>query len=153
MPQSPESSGLSLKLFVVLSKATRWFQERKLSDMQRYGLHATEFAVLELLYHKGEQPMQHIGEKILISSGSITYVVDKLAKKGLLQRKPSATDRRISYASITDEGRAWMESIFPTHESRIDAMFASLTDEEKQQLITLMKRLGYALAQSKGESL
>ena len=151
MTQSPDSKALALKLFVVLSKATGWFQERKLDDLQQYGLHATEFAVLELLYHKGEQPMQHIGEKILISSGSITYVVDKLEKKGLLKRTPSETDRRVSYASITEQGRAWMAGVFPEHEQKIEAMFACLSDEEKLQLISTMKRLGYALAQSRGE--
>ena len=51
-------------------------------------MNPTEFAVLELLYHKGNQPLQQIGDKILLASGSITYVVDKLEKKNFSSEKP-----------------------------------------------------------------
>ncbi|WP_143522293.1 MarR family winged helix-turn-helix transcriptional regulator, partial [Pseudomonas sp. 2822-17] len=73
-------------------------------DIKGFGLNTTEFAVLELLYSKGDQPIQKIGEKVLIASSSITYVVDKLEKKNYLIRKPCPKDRRITYAAITTEG-------------------------------------------------
>lgn len=79
---------LSLKLFVVLTRAHDAIQKRVEEDIRGYGLNPTEFAVLELIYSKGEQPIQKIGEKVLIASSSITYVVDKLEKKDLLKRKP-----------------------------------------------------------------
>lgn len=71
----------NLKALTVLLRASQSVQDVVRKDMQQYGLNQTEFAVLELLYHKGEQPIQHIGKKILIASSSITYVVDKLEKK------------------------------------------------------------------------
>lgn len=70
-----------LKALVVLMRASQSVQDVLRKDIKVYGLNTTEFAVLELLYHKGDQPIQHIGKKILLSSGSITYVVDKLEKK------------------------------------------------------------------------
>lgn len=72
----------SLKLFIVLSRAYKAINEITNDFCQKSGLNQTEFAVLELLYHKGRQPLQHIGNKILLASGSITYVVDKLEKEG-----------------------------------------------------------------------
>ncbi len=57
----------SLKLFVVLAKAQRSIADLVKEDIQRYGLNPTEFGVLELLYHEGEQPLQKIGEKDPIS--------------------------------------------------------------------------------------
>ena len=47
--------------------------------------------MLELLYHKGRTPLQRIGQQILLTSGSITYTVDKLESKGLLRRVPCRT--------------------------------------------------------------
>lgn len=72
-------------------------------------MNPTEFAVLELLYHKGQQPLQQIGGKILLASGSITYVVDKLEKKGFLERVACPNDRRVTYAAITtqEDKRIW----------------------------------------------
>src|SRR5690606_41421846 len=84
-------------------------------DMQRYGLKATEFAVLELLYHKGRTPLQRIGQHILLTSGSITYTVDKLETKGLLRRVPCPEDRRVTHAELTTAGRALFDRLVPYH--------------------------------------
>lgn len=71
----------SLKALTVMLRATQSVEDVLRKDMQKRNMNMTEFAVLELLFHKGEQPIQKIGDKILITSGSITYVVDKLEKK------------------------------------------------------------------------
>ncbi|MFS1512092.1 MarR family winged helix-turn-helix transcriptional regulator [Chengkuizengella sp. SCS-71B] len=133
---------LSLKLFIVLSRATRTISDLAHQDIQSYGLNPTEFAVLDLLYHKGEQPLQKIGEKILIASGSITYVVDKLEEKGYLSRNPNPKDRRIIYAIISEKGKKLFDEIFPKHENKIDEIVNGLSDEEKKEAIFLLKKLG-----------
>ncbi len=133
---------LALKLFIILSRASRSVMDKVQDDIRNYGLNTTEFAVLELIYHKGDQPIQQIGKKVLLSSGSITYVVDKLEKKDLLERKPCPKDRRITYAKITDKGKELMDSIFPKHREAIRTIFAGVTNDEKEQLIELLKKIG-----------
>ncbi len=139
----------SLKLFVILSRAYRNVGDSANKSIHRFGLNPTEFAVLELLFNKGDTPLQQIGGKILIASGSITYVVDKLEKKGLLIRKQCPKDRRVTFASLTDEGIKFMERIFPEHAEYLNDIQSSLTIEEKEQLMLLLKKLGYGV---KGES-
>lgn len=135
----------SLKLFIVLSRAHKAINEMTNHFIQEQGLNPTEFAVLELLYHKGQQPLQHIGQKILLASGSITYVVNKLEKRGYLHRNLCASDRRVTYAQITDEGRAFMDRVFPMHEQNLHELVSVLSNEEKEQAITLLKKLGLSL--------
>jgi MarR family transcriptional regulator, 2-MHQ and catechol-resistance regulon repressor len=137
-----ESVSQSLKLFIVLSRAYKALNEQVNKIIQTYGLNPTEFAVLELLYHKGDVPLQQIGGKILLASGSITYVVDKLEQKGLLKRIACPKDRRVTYAQITDEGKAFMEGIFPEHAKQIDQLMSSLSEIEKLEAIDLLKKLG-----------
>lgn len=60
---------LALKLFIVLSRAHRAITVRVIDDISRYGLNTTEFAVLELLYHKGDQPIQQIEKKFCFQVG------------------------------------------------------------------------------------
>jgi MarR family 2-MHQ and catechol resistance regulon transcriptional repressor len=132
----------SLKLFIVLSRAYKAINEHVNKVIQANGLNPTEFAVLELLYHKGDQPMQQIGGKILLASGSITYVVDKLEQKGMLKRNACPKDRRVTYAQITDEGKVFIQDIFPEHAKQIDKLMSSLTDSEKIDAIDLLKKLG-----------
>src|SRR5699024_5767254 len=102
---------LTLKLFIVMSRAYQSVQKQVAKDIKNYGLNQTEFAVLELLYHKGEQPIQTIGQKVLLASSSITYVVDKLEKKALLERRACPKDRRVTYAGITEKGKILMDEI------------------------------------------
>lgn len=132
----------SLKLFVVLSKAYRSVADQVASDIRKKGLNTTDFGVLELLYHQGDQALQKIGDKILLASGSITYVVDKLEKKEYIRRVPSASDRRITYAAITEKGEALLNEIFPDHWKQIESITDGLTEEEKVQAIQLLKKLG-----------
>ncbi len=144
-----EETNQSLKLFIVLSRAYRAINENVNKLIHTYGLNPTEFAVLELLYHKGDQPLQQIGGKILLASGSITYVVDKLEEKGFLKRVACPTDRRVTFASITDSGKEMIETIFPSHEQRIHDLMSELSTEEKETVIQLVKRLGLSASGKK----
>lgn len=134
---------LSLKLFVVLTRTLNAIKKKVEEDIKCLGLNPTEFAVLELIYSKGEQPIQKIGEKVLIASSSITYVVDKLEKKNYLRRKPSPKDRRIIYAVLTEEGKQFMDEVFPKHKVAIQEILAGLNVEEKATMIKQLKKLGY----------
>ncbi|AXF56031.1 MarR family winged helix-turn-helix transcriptional regulator [Salicibibacter kimchii] len=131
-----------LKAFTVLNRATQSIQDALKKDVARYGLNLNEFAVLELLYHKGDQPIQQIGKRILVASSSITYVVDKLEKKGYLYRRACTDDRRVMYAAITESGKEFMNEAFPDHEQKIESIFNEWSDEETEAAIDLLKRVG-----------
>lgn len=140
-----EQSNSALKLFIVLSRAHKVIHECTNQFIQENGLNPTEFAVLELLYHKGKQPLQQIGNKILLASGSITYVVDKLEGRGYINRISSDTDRRVTFAEITKEGNNFMDELFPRHEAHLIELMSALPEEEKNQVIELVKKLGLSI--------
>jgi len=138
----PDDQEQSLQLYIALSRASQWVNAHADRDIKRHGMNRTEFGVLELLYHKGAQPIQQIGSKVLMSSGNITYVVDKLEQKGFALRKASTEDRRLIYAEITDQGRAFIEDVFPNHAEVIGRAVGGLTEEEKALAARLLKKLG-----------
>ncbi|WP_062532996.1 MarR family winged helix-turn-helix transcriptional regulator [Jeotgalibaca dankookensis] len=135
-------SASALKALTVLLRSSQHVQESVKRSISKFGLNSSEFGVLELLYNKGEQPIQSIGKKILLASSSLTYVIDKLEGKGLVHRKPCATDRRVIYTSITDEGRALMDEIFPINEADISNIFSVLSPEELSTYIELVRKVG-----------
>ncbi|HWL25517.1 MAG TPA: MarR family transcriptional regulator [Ureibacillus sp.] len=142
---SSEEIKQSLKLYIVLSRANKAINEVTNQFFQQNSLNPTEFAVLELLYHKGRQPLQQIGNKILLASGSITYVIDKLEKRGFLTRVSCPTDRRVTYAEITKDGSDFMDKLFPEHEQHLHELLSALTTEEKDVAINLLKKLGLSI--------
>ncbi|WP_028596754.1 MarR family winged helix-turn-helix transcriptional regulator [Paenibacillus assamensis] len=132
----------ALKLLVVLSRASRSLMEVSQQDIKRYGLNLSEFAVLELLYHKGPTPIQQIGSKVLLASGTMTYVVDKLVSKDYIIRKQSEQDRRVIMIELTPAGEEVIARIFPEHAQTLHDRMSHLSNEQQQQLIQLLKILG-----------
>lgn len=135
----------ALHLLIVLSRAYQSVMNQVNEDIQSYGLNPTEFGVLDFLYHsENPQPLQKIGQKVLISSGNITYVVDKLEKKNMLCRRACENDRRVIFAELTDEGNQFFENIFAGHKQAIMKATKGLSHDEKLDIIPLLKKLGYA---------
>ena len=138
---------LALKLWVVLNRAYNAVGEHARADQARHELSEGEFAVLETLFHKGPLLLVEVQRKVLVSSGGITYLVDRLERKGLAERRPCESDRRASYAALTEAGRKLMAGIFPAHAEAIAHALAGLTDVEKRQAVRLLKKLGLAAAE------
>lgn len=120
----------SLKALVGIKRTNDTLDRIVKQDMKNYGLNITEFAVMELLYHKGDQPIQKVKQRILIASSSTTYVIDQLVKKAYVTRRQDTEDKRITYAVLTEKGHALMEQIFPQHAETIEKVFSILDDEE-----------------------
>ena len=76
----------SLKAFVGIKRTNDVLEKTVKKDAQQYGLNISEFAVMELLYNKGEQPINRIQERILIANSSTTYILDKLQQKVTLTK-------------------------------------------------------------------
>ncbi len=133
--------GKALGAFVSILRNSNALEKIVKKDVACYQLNITEFSVLELLFHQGQQTTQTIKEKILIASSSTTYVIDQLEKKGYVLRQVSAKDKRITYVSLSDKGRELMIEIFPLHEATISQCFSTLEDEELNQLIKILGKL------------
>lgn len=140
-----ENQERALKLFIVLSRASKVILEESNELIEQYGLNPTEFGVLELLYHRGQQPIQKIGQKILLQSGSMTYVVNRLQDKGFVQRNYCEKDKRVTYIAITQSGIELVESIFPKHAEKIKEIMTALSIEEQEDAIKLIKKLGLSV--------
>ncbi|MBM0867233.1 MarR family transcriptional regulator, partial [Staphylococcus auricularis] len=113
----------SLNAFVGLNRTIDTLTNIVAKDAKRHDLNITEFGVLELLFNKGPQPVQRIRSRVLIASSSITYVVDCLERKQLVQRQRDVQDKRVTLVHLTETGQSLMEEIFPTHAQIITDSF------------------------------
>jgi len=137
----------ALKLLVVMSRALNAVTEHVWKDdMERHGITPTEFAILEALYHKGPLLLGEVQRKILVTSGGITYLVDRLVEKGLVKREQCPEDRRARYAVLTPAGQALIKKIFPAHAARIEQAMSGLTQAEQREATALLRKLGLAVA-------
>jgi MarR family 2-MHQ and catechol resistance regulon transcriptional repressor len=127
--------------FLILMQTSKAIHDRIKEEVEKNKLGITEFSVLEVLYQKGKQTIQQIGNCILISSGSMTYVIDKLEQRGLLSRIGCPNDRRVIHVTLTDDGNQLMNEIMPRYGEFVDHMFDSLNSNEAETLVQLLKKI------------
>lgn len=132
-----------LKLTAVLFRAMQHIESFIGKDIESYGLNQSEFGTLEMLYHKGPRTIQLISKRLLLANSSMTYTLDKLEKKGYVRRIKDDKDRRNTEIALTDLGKDYIESILPSHRESLRHLYQILSSEEKELLISLMKKLGY----------
>lgn len=141
------TGGSGIHVFLVLWKAARaveTYAENSISQLEMCG---SDFAVLEALLHKGPLPVNEIGKKILLTSGSITVAVDRLEEKGLVERRAHGTDRRTKVVHLTKEGKKLIARAYADHAADLEQLVsASLTKKEREVLIRLLKQIGYEAA-------
>lgn len=142
----------SLKLWIVLSRACTAVRTHAEADVARHGLTIAEFGMLEALYHRGPMLLGEVQQRILVSSGGVTYLTDRLENKGLVERRDCPEDRRARYAALTPAGEALIERIFPEHAARIEQAISGLTPGEQEDTIRLLRTLGRTAAEQRQTS-
>src|SRR4029077_20953676 len=144
------TGGSGVHVFLVLWKAARAAQayaEKSVLELEMCG---SDFAVLEALLHKGPLPVNEIGKKVLLTSGSITVAVDRLETKGFVERRAHGTDRRTRVVHLTRSGRKLITRAYADHAADLERLVsASLTRTERETLMRLLKKIGRKAA---GES-
>lgn len=130
--------------WVVLARAFHSVAGAIARELSRHGLTLAQFAVLEALANKGPLPLGRLGQLLVVTPGNITYVVNQLERRGLVQRERAADDRRVVAASLTESGRELVATIAPEHARFVRELFAVLTPAERAVLRRLLKKLGLA---------
>lgn len=108
----------------------------------------SDFAVMECLRHRGSQTINAIGTKVSLTSGSITTAVDRLERRGFVERANSDEDRRAKVVSLTEEGSKVIRAAFEKHQVDMEQMASPLSVSERQTLLKLLKKLGKSAASS-----
>jgi len=139
--------GTGVHVFLVMWKAVHaveTYAQHSIAELEMCG---SDFAVLEALLHKGPLPINEIGRKVLLTSGSITVAVDRLESKGWVERRASDTDRRAKIVHLTKAGKELIGRVYATHAADMEQLaLASLTKPERETLIRLLKKIGYEAA-------
>jgi MarR family 2-MHQ and catechol resistance regulon transcriptional repressor len=146
MPAKPapntRNDASAIHVWLILWKAARAIEQNATDSVSRLGLGLTDFAILELLLHKGPQPVNLIGKKVLLTSGSITSAIDRLQSRKLVRRLPHPEDQRARLVQLTDSGKRLIECAFRQHARDMEETIAPLSVDERLELTRLLKKVG-----------
>ena len=142
-----EDEEQALRLWIALARCYVTFSRAVACKVAEYDLTAPQFGVLEALLHLGPLSLGELAEKLLVTGGNVTYVMDRLEAQGMVVRERSGDDRRVVRAHLTTKGRDTIQSVFPGHVGFVRDLVQGLEAGEKDTLRTLLKKLGKDIAQ------
>ena len=136
------ADGSGTHLWLVLMKAHRTLERLATRSIESSEVGLSDFAVLEMLLHKGPQPVNEIGRRVELTSGAITTAVDRLESRGLVKREANPSDRRARIVRLTAAGEKEAARIFADHKAAMDSASSGLSKSERATLTELLKKLG-----------
>jgi DNA-binding MarR family transcriptional regulator len=110
-----------------------------------FDLHPREFAVLRSVGFEEGRSQQTLGDSLRIPRSRMVAIVDELEDRGLLQRQPHATDRRVRQLHLTDEGRNLLQQALQQAVAFEKQISAPLSRDEREQLLDLLDRISAGL--------
>lgn len=105
---------------------------------EEHGMSAVTFEALLRLGRSDDRQMSmsQLADQMVLTSGGITRLVDRLASAGYVERTPCASDRRVHWARLTDDGYTILEAALVTHLRDLETHFASEISEEELPVLT-----------------
>jgi MarR family 2-MHQ and catechol resistance regulon transcriptional repressor len=135
-----DTSGIHL--WLVLWKAFRSVEAHAQRHIAELDMCLSDFGVLEVLLHKGPLSVKELGAKVMLTSGSMTAALDRLGKRGLVEREEDSHDRRARVVRLTDAGTELIQAAFEDHRRAMEAAVSGVAKNDRKTLIDLLRRLG-----------
>jgi AraC-like DNA-binding protein len=128
---------------MVFSRAYRSVDAYLSARITSRGLYMSDFAVLEVLLHKGALTVAVIAEKVGMGENSIVPGVDRLEALGLVRRRRARSENRITIAiELTQPGHKLIQEIYRSHSGDIERILRPLSSAERVELYRISKKLG-----------
>ena len=105
------------------------------------GLTITQALLLQSIHELGEVTTRQLSRHVNLSQGTVTTVLDRLERRGLIERYRSAVDRRIVHERLTRQGAAVLRRMPPLLHERFTDAFSSLTARQQQRIVGTLERV------------
>jgi DNA-binding MarR family transcriptional regulator len=133
-----------------LLRTNQIFLSYAASDVNKLDLTLPQYDVIITLGGTAGMPYKKLGEKTLITKGTLTGVVSRLESKGLVERTASKKDGRSQILRLTEEGNDIFERSFPLHLDYLNHLFTDYSAEDVATLETALIRLQKAVSDCRG---
>jgi DNA-binding MarR family transcriptional regulator len=147
MDRKPDPHDLLVATLLVQSLLER----RSDAFFQPFGLTAAQFNILNLLaVHQGRMDQAALVERLLVGKSSISIVLNRMVRDGLVQRRKHALDRRQTVLLLTAKGRTLWRKITPAYEAGVKEIFGALPASRRARFLDDLKVLHDALVAEGG---
>ena len=139
----PEIDALSLEAHIVFERTHSLLLNMREAAWASFGLTGRRFILLRLLYTSDRRrlSMGEIASQMNLGTNNVTQLVDGMERDGLVERVTGPEDKRVVFATLTQQGEELFASVFPRNAQRIEDSWSGFTDEEKKTITQFMLRM------------
>lgn len=130
-----------LRLMRELARCYQAMEAYAAADIRAYELTPPQFDVIATLGNTPGMTPKELGERTLITKGTLTGVIDRLAAKALVARSPSPRDGRSQIVRLTPAGEKLFQAVFPAHAAYLARAFADFSSEDFARSETVLRTL------------
>lgn len=134
-----ESFARPHRVLVALRQIIRATDLHSKQLFKQAGLTIPQIVVLQSIRDMGEVSTGQVSERVNLSQGTVTSVLDRLESRGLIERYRSVTDRRVVHARLTRQGRAILKKAPPLLHDRFVKAFAELSGSKQEQIVKTLE--------------
>ncbi|MEO6422789.1 MAG: MarR family transcriptional regulator [Candidatus Nitrotoga sp.] len=128
----------TLRKLVLTYQSFEQYSARHIKDI---GFTMTQFDIIASLGNQPPMTCKVLGEKTLVTKGTLTGVLERLEGKGVIKREINKEDARSQLIGLTEEGQQLFEKIFPEHVDYLNQAFSKLTAEELDEISGSLEKL------------
>lgn len=139
--QRPDLDASSMGIVARVQRAGRLLGLAVAGRLAEFGLEAWEFDVLATLRRAGEITAGQLARASMVTSGAMTNRVDRLVKRGLIERRPDPRSRRTILIRLSQEGREVVDAALVEHVDNLDSLTSTFSPNEREQFASLLRRL------------
>ena len=110
--------------------------------LKPYNVTHEQWPLLKWLWEKDGISQKDLSEKSFKDQPTITRILDKLERRGLIRRQANSADRRVSLIYLTNEGHEIRDSLIPLARQALEQALLGLSEQEQAQLKNLLNRIG-----------
>ena len=118
------------------------FEAHSAANIRALGLTPPQFDIIATLGNTNGMTATALGEKTLITKGTLTGVVDRLVERGWVERAAHDSDRRCQMVRLTPAGEALFAQVFPAHMAHLAACFAGVSAADHARWQTVLREMG-----------
>ena len=130
----------------LLAECMQGFERFSGESVRQHGLTHAQFDIIATLGNTAGMSYKELGERTLITKGTLTGVIERLEQKGLVRRERSSDDKRSFFVRLTPAGEAVFAEVFPQVVAHGKRLFAHYSDAEFEALDAALRKLRDGIA-------
>lgn len=139
------SKAINLSVLRELVRCYQAFERASAAHIRRLGLTPAQFDIVATLGNTSGMSFKELGERTLITKGTLTGVVDRLAQRGWVERCDCPGDRRSTLVKLTNTGDGLFARTFEPHLAFMQPAFEALSESDRVALTRRLAKLREAL--------